>query len=67
MLLNLKIILGRTFFLKYSLKRDPFFVSAPVLEINIVGRNYLNLRHSEKCVMGLQNIAFKNCNTWTPA
>ena len=40
---------------------------AYVPEINIVGRDYSNLRHLKESVMGLQVRAFKNCNKWASA
>ena len=41
---------------------------AYVLEINIFGRDYSNLRHlKKKRVMGLQVRAFKNYNKLAPA
>ena len=39
---------------------------AYVLEINIFGRNYSNLRHLKKSVMGLPVKTFKSCNKWIP-
>ena len=38
-----------------------------LLETNIFGRDYLNLRHMKKGVMVMQVSAFKNCDKQTPA
>ena len=71
--LNFKKILGKTFVLKL-VSKESFVLSlfctinlAHVLEINIFGIDYSNLRHLKKSLIVLQVRTFKNYNKCTPA